>query len=188
MACPCCNPDTCSGNVTFTISNFSSVALSNGQPYLGIDNPDGVYSGPLQTFGLNASCVAEAFGSQFTSGGTNTNADCRFAGTSDPAQPGPYSVVVLASVVHPLSGQCFNVLQFPPCGIRLNLTGRRGAPTFECVSLLLATNIAASRITIAQLNQGLSLTQNDFTVFSPFNHLSFYTLTFNFFMQRNPLP
>lgn len=186
MACPCCNPDTCSGNVTFTISNFSSVALSNGQPYLGIDNPDGVYSGPLQTLGLSFSCFVEAFGSQFTLGGVDTNADCRGPGAG-PAAPGPYSVTVSGSFQHPASGMCSNISVFPSCGIGLRLVGRRGAPTFECFTLAMATK-TFQPITIAQLNQGLSLTQNDFNVFSPGAYLSSYTLSFGLFIQRSPLP
>jgi len=188
MTCPCCAPsDTCSGSVTFTMSNFSSVALSNGSPYLGLDSPNGVYSGPLQTLGNNASCSSSARGQQFTLGGTSTSADCRVPGSA-PLQPGPYNIAITSLFVHPITGLCFNSLGgIPPCGVRLDLTGRRGAPSFECASLLMTTR-SANRYTIAQLNEGISLSASDFNVFSPINFLSFWTLSFDFFMQRNPLP
>jgi hypothetical protein len=187
MACPCCASRTCSGNVTFTMSNFSSVALSNGQPYLGADSPNGIYSGALQTVLNNVSCYTEAFGSQFTLGGTNTNADCRVPGTSVPVQPGPYNFTVLANFEHPVSGLCNNQSVVPPCGLRISAHGRRGAPTHECPGLFLQTGFSA-RFTIAQLAAGVSLTQSDFSIQSPLFFLSSYTLSFNFSMQLNPLP
>lgn len=188
MTCPCCAPsDTCSGSVTFTMSNFSSVALSNGSPYLGLDSPNGVYSGSLETSGNNSACSAFASGQQFTLGGTDTSADCRIPGSA-PLQPGPYNIAITAFFVHPITGSCINPFGgVPSCGVRVDLTGRRGAPTFECASLSLTTKLAF-RFTIAQLNDGISLSASDFNVFSPGNFLSFWTLTFDFFMQRNPLP
>lgn len=198
MTCPCCTASaTCSGSVTFAITNFSSQNLSNGQPFLGTDSPDGVYTGSLSTVENQVGCMAEAVSEQFTLGGSNTNADCRVPDQTVPVQPGPYRVYIGANFVHPVTGFCNNPFLGIACGLRIQLTGRLsglvgGSGTTggftNCTQLLLFTNFASSTFTVAQLNQGVSLTHANFRVMNVANYLSLYTLSFDFFMQRNPLP
>ena len=198
MTCPCCTVSaTCSGSVTFAITNFSSQNRSNGQSFLGTDSPNGVYTGSLLTVENQVGCMAEAVSEQFTLGGRDTNADCRVPDPSVPVQPGPYRVYIAAGFVHPVTGFCNSPLFGMSCGLQIRMTGRLSSSGLgggavggfiNCTQLLLFTNLASSTFTVAQLNEGVSLTHDNFRVINITNYLASWTLSFDFFMQRNPLP
>lgn len=172
----CCKDEefTCSGNVTFVVTNFLSTAKSNGANTFFNDDPNGTYVGSLE-----ADCAVVATGQPLTVGFPGDTRDCWVFPIAG------YTVFFLAYFVRPSgpsAGSCAST-----CRIQFSAVNRNGLPNKGCPGFQ-ATTRAGLNITVAELTAGVSLTEADFTTFLPSTYLLFHNLKFNLFVQRNPLP
>ncbi len=169
MSCPCCAPLSCTGRVTFVVTDFTSVSKTTGRPAFPQTDPNGTYSGLLTS---GARCEVFASGGAF----------CTAFGSQ------VIAVQLEGNFVRPAFGTCSSVGGVA-CGVVFIVHGPPD-PTnpLPCWTLYLNPKVSQSQITIQQLSDGITLTQDDFSVLSPDNNfLAFFTLAFNIFIQRNPL-